>query len=307
MREFALLVAALYLAFCVACARLLVRRAGSLRQGALSLAVCLVLPGAGPLLLWFWDCRAGHREKPDYHEFCRGAAFCPDDLRRMQSPDLRAETDRVPMEEALQVSDRAYRRRAVMELLNVENPLAYLPVLRRALANEDGETSHYASVAIMELRRKMQQQLDEAQTRWRKAPRDAEASAAWEKCLYAAVQTDLYDEDTRRRLLVRYCALSDRLLRAPRPAEDFVHHRIQVELQQKRYARAQQLCTRYLTLYPESEQAVRDEITVCVHTKNGAALQAFLGTLRSRPVLLTPQTLAWVRAFRKEEFCEQRS
>ena len=52
---------------------------------------------------------------------------------------------------------------------------------------------------------------------------------------------------------------------------------------------------------------MRDEITVCVHTKNGAALQAFLGTLRSRPVLLTPQTLAWVRAFRKEEFCEQRS
>ena len=152
-----------------------------------------------------------------------------------------------------------------------------------------------------------QQQLDEAQTRWRKAPRDAEASAAWEGCLYAAVQTDLYDEDTRRRLPARYCALSDRLLRAPRPAEDFVHHRIQVELQQKRYARAQQLCTRYLTLYPESELAVRDEITVCVHTKNGAALQAFLGTLRSRPVLLTPQTLAWVRAFRKEEFCEQRS
>ena len=57
----------------------------------------------------------------------------------------------------------------------------------------------------------------------------------------------------------------------------------------------------------QCEQAVRDEITVCVHTKNGTALQAFLGTLRSRPVLLTPQTLAWVRAFRKEEFCEQRS
>lgn len=87
MREFALLVAALYLAFCVACARLLARRAGSLRQGALSLAVCLVLPGAGPLLLWFWECRAGRREKPDYHEFCRGAVFCPDDLLRMQSPD----------------------------------------------------------------------------------------------------------------------------------------------------------------------------------------------------------------------------
>lgn len=307
MRMFFLLVAGLYLAFCLGGARLAARRWGSLQKGALWLAVCLALPGAGPLLLWFCACSAGRRQQPDYHEFCRGTAFHPEDLRRMQPPDRAAETDRVPMEEALQVSDRGYRRRAVMELLNVENPLAYLPALRRALANEDGETSHYASVAIMELRRKMQQQLDEAQARWRKAPRDAEACVAWEKALYGAVQTDLFDEDTRRRLLTRYGALSDRLLRAPRPAERVFHHRIRVELQQKRYARAQQLCTRYLTLYPESEQAVRDEITVCVYTKDGAALQAFLGTLPGRPVLLTPQTLAWVRAFRKEEFCEQRS
>lgn len=163
-------VAGLYLFFSLLYAWLAARQGGSLQKGALWLVVCLALPGVGPLLLWRCDCRSRRAAPEDYRVFYRGSEFCPEDLRRLQPPDVAAETDRVPMEEALQVSDRAYRRRMVMQLLDVEDPLVYLPVLRRALANEDGETSHYASVAIMELRRKVQQQLDEAEARWRSAP-----------------------------------------------------------------------------------------------------------------------------------------
>lgn len=294
-------VGGLYLLFCLFYSWVTAKQAGSLQKGAFCLLVCLALPGAGPLLLWFCDCRARGRQPKEYREFYRGAEFCPDDLRRLQKPDLYAETDCVPMEEALQVSDRGYRRRMVMGLLDVEDPLVYLPALRRALANEDGETSHYASVAIMELRRKLQQQLDEAEARWRRAPRDEEASAAWENLLYRVLQTDLFDLDVRRRMQKQYIALTDRMLRAARPSETCLHHRIRQELEQGRTAQAQRLCSRYLTLYPGSEQAVRDQMAVCVRAKNGPALQKFLHTLRDRPVLLTAPTLAWVRAFRKEE------
>ena len=188
-----------------------------------------------------------------------------------------------------------------MRLLDVEDPLVYLPALRRALANEDGETSHYASVAIMEIRRKLQQQLDEAEARWRKAPRDAQVCAMWENLLYRVLQTDLIDLDVRRRLQSCYTALTDQMLQTDLPSEACLHHRIRQELRQGHGTAAQQLCARYLQLYPGSEQAVRDQMEVCVHTKNGAALQKFLHSLRRRPVLLTAPTLAWVRAFRKEE------
>lgn len=300
-------VAGLYLFFCLLHGWVTARQAASLQKGLFCLLLDLALPGVGPLLLWFCDCRARSGEAKDYHELYRGSEFCTDDLRRLQKPDRYAETDRVPMEEALEVSDRAYRRRMVMGLLDVEDPLVYLPVLRRALANEDGETSHYASVAIMELRRKVQQQLDEAESRWRRAPREAEACAAWEALLYKVLQTDLFDLDVRRRLQNRYIALSDRMLRAKLPTEACLHHRIQLELAQGHTLPAQRLCTRYLTLYPHSEQAVQDQMTVCVQAKNGAGLQRFLRGLRDRPVLLTASTLAWVRAFRKEEPREQRS
>lgn len=307
MNEYLLLAGALYLAFCLGYAWLLARQAGSLQKGALGLVLGLALPGAGPLLLWFCDWRSRSGQTPDYRAFYRGSDFSPDDLRCLQSPDISAESDRIPLGQALQVSDRSCRRRMVMQLLDVEDPLAYLPVLRQALDNEDGETSHYASVAIMELRRKVQQQLDDAQARWRRDPRDREACARWEELLYQVLQTDLYDEEGRRRLRGRYRALSDRMLRDSHPDPACLHHRIRLEQQRGHTARAQQLCSWYRALYPDSEQAIRDQMTLCVAAKNDEGLQALLSSLRRRPVLLTAQTLAWVRAFGKEESHEPRS
>ena len=218
--------AGLYLFFCLLYARRTAARAESLQKGVFCLVLSLALPGAGPLLLWFCDHCARRTKPADYAEFYRGSEFCPDDLRRLQTPDLRAETDRVPMEEALLVSDLSYRRGMVMHLLDEADPLACLPALRRALANEDSETSHYASVAIMELRRKLQQQLDEAEARWRKVPRDADACAAWEELLYNVMQTDLFDRDVRRRLMQRHTALTNQMLRGSHPSEACLHHRI---------------------------------------------------------------------------------
>lgn len=290
----------LYLLFCLLYARAAALRGASLQKGVFCLVLCLALPGVGVPLFCLCD-RLARPRPTDYSEFYRGKEFSPDDLRRLQKPDLSAETDRVPMEEALLVSDLTYRREMVMGLLDARDPLVCLPALRRALANEDGETSHYASVAIMELRRKMQQQLDEAEARWRRAPGDTEACARLEELLYQAIRTDLFDPDVRRRLLRRHTALTDRMLRANQPAETCLHHRIRTELQQGHLAAAQRLCARYLKAYPHSEQAVRDQMEVCVQAKNGAGLQQFLHGLRNRPVLLTASTLAWVRAFRKEE------
>lgn len=300
MSHFLLTVSGFYLLFCLLYAQAVARRAGSLQKGLFCFVLCLSLPGAGPLLLSFFDHCARRANPMDYHEFYCGEEFHPDNLHRLQKPNLPAETDRVPMEEALLVSDLSYRRGMVMGLLNAQEPLRCLPALRRALANEDGETSHYASVAIMELRRKLQQQLDEAELRWRQAPRDAEACAAWEAMLYKVIQTDLFDQDVRYQLMRRHTALTNQMLRADRPPEACLHHRIQLALQQRDFAQAQRLCARYLKDYPHSEQAVRDQMEVCVQAKNGAGMQKFLRGLRDRPVLLTASTLAWVRAFRKE-------
>lgn len=114
MNKYLLLAGALYLAFCLGYAWLLARQAGSLQKGALGLVLGLALPGAGPLLLWFCDWRSRSGRTPDYRAFYRGSDFSPDDLRCLQSPDISAESDRIPLGQAVQVSDRSYRRRMVM-------------------------------------------------------------------------------------------------------------------------------------------------------------------------------------------------
>lgn len=292
---------ALYLFFCLFYARVLARKSGSAQKGALCLVASLVLPVAGPLFLWFCDSAATARRKDTYRDLCLGQDYHWDDPRRLQRLDPAREGDRVPMEEALALSDREVRRTMVMDLLNAEDPLAYLGVLRRALDNEDTETSHYASVAIMELRRKVQQQLAAAQARWRHTPGDPDAAAGWEQLLYRTLQSDLYDDCTNRRYQAQYRALSQRLLRQNKPRSRFLHHRVRLELLQGDCGRAQGVCSRYLTLYPQSEQAVRDQLELYIQARDPAGLQGFLRSLPGRPVLLTTKTLELIRAFRKEE------
>lgn len=294
---------ALYLFFCLFYARVLARKSGSAQKGALCLVASLVLPVAGPLFLWFCDSAATARRKDTYRDLCLGQDYHWDDPRRLQRLDPAREGDRVPMEEALALSDREVRRTMVMDLLNAEDPLAYLGVLRRALDNEDTETSHYASVAIMELRRKVQQQLAAAQARWRRTPGDPDAAAGWEQLLYRTLQSDLYDDCTNRRYQAQYRALSQRLLRQNKPRSRFLHHRVRLEMQQKNYAAACRVCGRYLQLYPHSEQAVRDRLELFICMRDGAGLQTFLASLPRRPVLLTTKTLDLIRTFRKEERC----
>lgn len=296
---------ALYLFFCGFYAWVLARRSGSAHKGALCLAASLALPVAGPLFVWFCDSAAAARRRDGYTGLCLGADYRWDDPRRLHRADTAREADRVPMDEALTLSDKEYRRALVMELLNAEAPLAYLDVLRRALDNEDGETSHYASVAIMELRRKVQQQLAAAQTRWQRDPADPDAAAAWEQLLYRAATCDLYDAYSRRRYTARYRALSGRLLRDKKPRSRYLHHRVRLELQQGDLVKARQVCERYLALYPHSEQAVRDRLELYIQARDAAGLQGFLGTLPQRPVLLTTKTLDLVRAFRNEGSSEQ--
>lgn len=296
-------VLALYLFFCLFYARVLARKSGSPQKGALCLVTSLVLPVAGPLFLWFCDSVATARRGDTYRELCLGEDYRWDDPRRLQPLDPAREKNRVPMEEALTLSDREVRRTMVMDLLNAEDPLAYLEVLRKALENEDTETSHYASVAIMELRRKVQQQLAAAQVRWRRNPRDPDAVVGWEQLLYRTIRCGLYDDGANRRYIAQYRALSQRLLRQNKPRSRFLHNRVRLEMEWGNYAAACQVCERYLQLYPHSEQAVRDRLELFIRMRDGAGLQTFLGSLPRRPVLLTTKTLDLIRAFRKEERC----
>ena len=290
----------LYFFLCMVYSWLLSLKSGSWQKGICCLVLGIAFPGIGFLFLWLCDVMVEKRRVKDCMEFYSGNEFNRDELYFLRKPDKEKDLNQVAMMEALKINQFEYRRNMIMQLLNEEDTLQYLDVLQSALDNEDSETSHYASTVIMELQRKMQEELMQRELIYEKNREYPVAAREWEKHLFRVLGTNLYDEFNKRRFFVKYDRVSDQLLSQEHPEEEYFCHRIEILFWQKAYTRAQEVCARYLEEYPSSEDAVYYQISLFMWTKDGDGMQKFLATLSERPVILTQKTLKYIRVFKKE-------
>lgn len=289
----------LYIALCLAFGLYMTRVRHNWQLGLFYAVVSLVLPGVGFLFLWICHAVVENRGNREYSELYVDENFSPENLKLVQKLDSSKEINYVAMEEAMNVGSYEYRRKMIMELLGKEDTLQYLDILQTALLNEDTETSHYASTVIMELQRKMQEELSEKEIQFEKDPSNQQVAAEWEQLLYKVLCSNLYDEFNKKRYFVKYAKVSNQLLEACLPEEIFLKNRIYILLAEKNYTEGQILCERYLTCYPKSEDAILCQIECFIQAKDSCGMKKFLETLSSRPVLLTQRTLKYVRIFRK--------
>ena len=273
-------------------------RSRSLQKGLLCLVLCLFLPGAGFVFLWFCDWLAEKQKPKDYSWLYVADDFHRDRLSYLQEPDREKELNQVPMEEALTINDFSFRRGMIMQLLNGENTLQYLDVLHSALGNEDTETTHYASAVIMELQRKVQEELIQREVRFERSPDNPDVAREWESLLYQVLKTSLFDAHNRRRYFPKYYRVSDVLL--AQKEEAFYLHRIQVLFLEGNYTRAEEFCRAFLERFPRSEDAVLCQLELFIKTKNAAGMRKFLKALPGTPVRLTQKTLQYIRVFQED-------
>lgn len=74
--------------------------------------------------------------------------------------DVNKESDIISLEDALEISDLDYRRKAVLDVLKRNNN-DYSKFLNLAIRNEDLETTHYAATSIMDTKRSINAKIRE--------------------------------------------------------------------------------------------------------------------------------------------------
>lgn len=275
-------------------------KSGSWQKGLYTLVICVGFPGVGFGFLWICGLLEEKRREKDFSEFYQGEEFSRDNLHFLHEVEKEKEMNQVAMSEALVLNQFEYRRNMVMQLLNEEDTLHYLEVLQDALDNDDTETSHYASTVIMELQRKVQEELIEKEMLYEKNQEERQYAVEWEEILYKILGSKLYDEQNRKRYFVKYKKVSDDFMEENCPMEQYLYHKIQVLFMEKNYTEASQVCRRYLDCYPESENAVLCQLEAFIKAKDYAGMKEFLKTMSERPVILTQKTLKYIRFFREE-------
>ena len=300
MKTYEIFVCILYLLVACLYSFQAARNSSSWQRGLFSLVICLALPGAGLFLLLFLKWYAGRLQDKDRLEIYMDDSFHGEDLQLLQKPDSDKELNQVPMKEALNLNDFSYRRSMIMDLLNEEDILQYLDILKEALDNEDTETTHYASTIIMELQRKTQDLITQWEVQYEQNPGDPASTSKWEELLYKVIQSRLYEEHTLGRYYRKYYRVSDRLLSSDQPAQQYYLHRIQILFHEGNLTDAKGFCIQFQERFPASEEAVLCLLEFFIRAKDSQGMTEFLQRLPSLPVHLTQKTLQYIKIFQKE-------
>lgn len=271
---------------------------GRLQEAAVRLVIGLMLPLVGVLTLKLVDFFAEKNAEAQMDELFLGRGELSDDLQLLRPVDERGALDAAPAVDVLELNDYDDRRAMIMNTLRRDDTADYVDVLREALANDDQETSHYASVVIMDLQQQVHARLAELGRLLEDDPDDLDALGALEQELYQVIKEGVVDENSLPRYVERYWEVSDRLLEEGRPSAAHLHHRIAVDLKAGSGEHARLAARRYLEVHPDDEEAVLDAIRVCVQLNDRAGLDALLDHLGDMPVVLTNKSLRYIRFLR---------
>ena len=272
---------------------------GNLQNSLLRFVVCFFIPVFGFAFMWFSDYfekrmrQIGGREEVDLREK-------QTELELLNPLDLTDEINKIPMVEALQMGDYAFRRKVVVDTLK-EDALDYIAVLKEALLNEDQETSHYASSVIMDIQGKLQSALFQKEIQFQEHPDNLENAYSYESELYRVIKSGIYEKRDLHRFYVKYKVVSDYLLREEEQIESVYHNRIDIDLETGDLLHARELCERYKREYTSSEEMVVAHIRMYIKAKDKEGLNMFLAHLKELPVLLTSYSLQYIRFFEREK------
>lgn len=257
--------------------------------------ITFYIPFLGFLLIFFIHKNEKNQKIQDIESL-----FFGDGERSLESIYLRKidkneELAIVSMEEALNLNEYGVRRKMVMDTLQDDDTIIYLDGLKKALVNEDIETSHYATAVIMEMQRKINDRLVTMEIAYRKDPNNKENEIKYEECLEKIIFSNIYDERNLLKYYEQYKQLSNQILERDEIPERYYLNRIRIDMKTGDFTNAGILCKVYEKNYQYSEDMVICYIKYCVLTCNRLKLDEFLERLRGLPVKLTQESLQYIR------------
>lgn len=271
---------------------------GNIQNTLLRFVICFTIPVFGFAFVWFSDYFEKRAQKITGRDLI-SLVEKTTELELLNPLDLSDEVNKVPMVEALQMGDYAYRRKAVVDTLK-EDAIEYIDVLKEALLNEDAETSHYASSIIMDIQGKLQNSIFQKEVLFQNEPENLENTRAYEAELYKVIKSGVYEKRDLHKYYVKYKIVSDYLLKQEEIQEVCFHNRIDIDLETGDLPHARQLCEEYKKSFPASEEMVIDHIKTFIMLKDREGMNNFFAQLKNLPVLLSSRSLQYIRFFERE-------
>lgn len=266
-----------------------------------SVVVVSLLPVVGWSFASVWPKRAIRNKGGEFERYM--AKLDEDILIKgediFEKVNKRKEIDIVSIEEALLINDHTTRRRIMIDVLK-DDAGRFMDVVKKAVENEDTETSHYAVSAIMEVKRKLALKIRELFEEFERNPEDVEVACDYRDALKQFMESGFMDENTLRIYRNEYIDVLRMIIsRKDGDTGNDYEEKMLAEIESADYKEAEQTGLAYLSRYPDRESPYLHMIRFYYTINSPAALQRMIQTVKDSQVILTNQGIKIIRYWSK--------
>lgn len=261
------------------------------------LIILLFCPFISIGLIWALDRR---QIEPDGTPFQASMDYL---LRNKHQREIYFEEDMadvIPLTDALLLNEDREKRQMLIRLLK-EYSIDHLSILKKALENEDSETTHYAAAAIQEMKRKLETSLQTLEFEAGQNPDDLAVLSAFAKALSEYIKSGLFEARMNVRYMYQYNDCMEKLIQLEPEAKNHHIAKIENELKLKDYDAAKRDAIRFLKYFPDQEESYFSMMGVYYIFKDRENFEKTINKLRSSSVRLSPTGLEKLRFWLSKE------
>lgn len=212
--------------------------------------------------------------------------------------NVNEELNIISADEALVLNESKIKRRLIINIVK-KNSAKYIPVLKKALENDDIEVSHYAAVAITEFKNHFINTLQKESEKYKKNKKDINTLKRYVNALKNYIDSDLLDEKSLINYRNLYSEKLEELLSLHTSEEKYFIDKINCHIELSEYNLALKYCNRFTRIHNKSKKPYIMYMKVYYMLKDIDNFKIKLNYLNQSAAKLDNTTLNMLRFWQK--------
>ena len=206
----------------------------------------------------------------------------------------------IPIQDALLLKNNQTKRQLLLEMLRRDS-VPNIGILKKAIENEDTETSHYAATAIMEIQREMINTLNKLASIMEEKPDDYDVMERFAETIKEYLHSGFGDKFINRRFQMQLSMILETLLENHQYNRQHFIDKLHCDLALENYEKAQIYCHKFIKAYPSDEISYLMAVKVYYTLQNREELKRAILLLKKQPIQLSLEGLYIIRFWTQEE------
>lgn len=199
----------------------------------------------------------------------------------------------IPIKDALVLNEKSVKRRLIIHAIK-DNPQEYVIAAKKALNDNDTETSHYAASALSHLASKLPEAVREGEDNYLRTGKDVEAGFRYYKALKDYIDSKIDDNSLMKEYEEKYLLLLKELIEKD-SVECYYNDLIDLLIKRKSYSEAEKYIFIFKNKYRKLDAPYIAALKLAYHKRDFNNLKNELNTLRKSDIHIQGENLKLMR------------